>query len=481
MNFCLSLNILALFNSILLSSGQFNYTEAEFYYEKYCSLQEVAKFYSKPLLNCTRFTSLKKLNVGLQIIPISYINIGALYLNPSKEVILNRDLDLNALNSSVEYLTFSGFGGFSSSFTKQLSVRSLIIKKSKLDLYLDDKLLNPEDLCQHPEKYTQKFNSSQLVLNQCLILNLGKSNNYSNPICPAIFNNSFFEELTINLKSADSKAALMFLNLKPGSNLQLKLKILRLVDTDDEEEQTRMNLTPDLLSIDLFRSINKLVINKLNLAQIQPADLFKSFTNIKVLKLRLRNYKEFFHANSLDWMLSINQDVYANLSDLSSVKNLAVDSHSLFRFELNVNNVHFYDFPDKDFCNFCIYPHERMIATKISTRNVTLNATCTLIWLTLYNGIFNDAFSESSLTEYLSRNETELKMTIQNCKFDQLILGCSSPNSTRPYDYEEIAKNYTIFLSQLVGFEKSSALLTKSVNIYVLMIIIFLVLNSNSM
>jgi hypothetical protein len=449
LKFSLLISLVPLSSSALLKAD-INISASEAEYSKFCELDS-KNFFSNDLLRCTNFSNFETLNSAFEIPPLISEQVGALYLKPGRPLVINSDFQLDILNaSSLDYFVLDGFAGFASSPETLTTVTSLIIKNSNIEFYTaDNEIIKNEHMCQDPDKYRCTF-----IFNKCSILNLGKANDYSNPICPAVFNNSKFEKLTIDLSSS---VPLKILSLPPSSRLITALDTLRLCDNSLGVSLTKFNLTSDLLNVDLFQAMRQLVVSNLDLIFIQPIDLFKSFASIKTLKLSLSRFEEFFYRNAVEWMFSLNENVKVDLSDIESVKSGASVTGNLFIFEMNLKSANAYAFPDQDFCYFCLYPHARLISTQIVTSYFTLNTTCSLIWLTLYNRVFNMALNETSLTDF-SQNETDFKVIVQRCKFDKLIYSCSLSYATNSsYDLKALSNNYTIYLGKLIGSKSSGA------------------------
>ena len=445
-------------HSLELQESALNFSAAFLYYSKFCTLTSEL-FFSNALLDCRNFSSFTTLDAAFEVATLNSDQVGALYLKPALPLPVDNTLRIDVLNATLlDYMVLDGFDGFSSSYSAKTAINSLIVKHSGMRFYTADgsEPLDGADVCQNPNKNSRGQNHTHnFIFNKCSILNLGKSNNYSSPICPAVFNNSKFQELTIDTSSSDA-ASLKFLNLASDAKLVTAVKILR-ISENDVHGNSSINLTAELLNVGLFEAINQLIINNLDLIAIQPIDLFKSFTSIKTLRLALTRFGRFFSRNTLEWMHSLNQNVLVDLSNIDSIKEAASAPGNLFKFEISLNSMSAYAFPDSDFCNFCLYPHARLISTRVLTFNVTVNRTCTLVWLTLYNRMFNTVINETIWTDF-SQSDADFNTTVQQCKFDQLISSCSSVSSpTNGYDLKALAKNYTQFLRALVSGVSSFA------------------------
>jgi hypothetical protein len=126
------------------------------------------------------------------------------------------------------------------------------------------------------------------------------------------------------------------------------------------------------------------------------ADVFKEMKKVKFIVLEIFNFKGFIHGNGIEWMNYINYYACpANSSSLQfecdqqcleTLRSLIVSIEIINSFaKKNIYPVTFYpnvqpySFPDKDFCIFANYPHERGVLTIIEYD--LPNCTCTILWL----------------------------------------------------------------------------------------------------
>jgi hypothetical protein len=107
-------------------------------------------------------------------------------------------------------------------------------------------------------------------------------------------------------------------------------------------------------------------------------DLFKSFSFIKILRIRTQNAKEILTHNNR-WLQSLNYKVNLNLHDPNEVE-MNIDKLLFLIIFQTFSSVTFYDYPDKDFCFFSDFPHQKLIEPILKPINKS-KCTCTELFL----------------------------------------------------------------------------------------------------
>ena len=137
-----------------------------------------------------------------------------------------------------------------------------------------------------------------------------------------------------------------------------------------------IDLNSDILSRFVFGQVNSLDINgQLNSVQ---TDLFKSFSKLKILRFRTQNVKGLFSRNN-EWLNYLNNDVHVNLDNVFDIEKNFEKELFLVLYQ-TFSSIVYYDYPDKDFCYFRNFPHERLVVAQLKPLS-KLNCSCTQLFL----------------------------------------------------------------------------------------------------
>jgi hypothetical protein len=101
--------------------------------------------------------------------------------------------------------------------------------------------------------------------------------------------------------------------------------------------------------------------------------------------MQLTNFAEVISLNSYsNWLASLNSNITVDLNDTNQVNE---NKKFFMEFTLTDKN-ELYEYPEQDFCLFKKFPHEKLVAPIIMTKD-NLECTCTLLYLLKYKDIYN--------------------------------------------------------------------------------------------
>jgi hypothetical protein len=196
----------------------------------------------------------------------------------------------------------------------------------------------------------------------------------SEMMCPFLFLKSNLKLLSISPISSSlvEKHSFYFQTLHNRTDeIDLDSKIFQFIIS-----VYRVDLNENLLSPLVFRQLKILDINgQLNSIE---SDLFKSFKQLKMLRLRSQNIKKLFSRQN-EWLNYLNYHVYVdsyNPYDISMNRDSIL---FLILFQI-YSNLEYYDYPDKDFCYFKNYPHERLVLPQLKPVSKS-SCSCTELFL----------------------------------------------------------------------------------------------------
>jgi hypothetical protein len=314
------------------------------------------------------------------------IRIMLLEIEPDKRIILDGSLNFTGVTFqpmnkflSVLFFKLKGIeissnmlnGVRYSDVSFALQKIFFVVSSSSLNFYFNGNLLD-QSFC-HPDKFpiskVTYLNRIQAMVWRIPIIFP------SGMLCPFIFYNVYFKLLSIEGISSSllEKNILGFLKPKnfTEENFLLNANILQLVI-----RVYHINLNSNLLSRFVFGQISSLDING-QLNEIQT-DLFKSFKKLKILRIRTQNVKGLFSRNNV-WLNYLNYDVKVNLDDYFYTERNHEKYFFLVFFQ-TFSSLDYYDYPDRDFCYFKNFPHERLVVAQLKPLS-KLNCSCTQLFL----------------------------------------------------------------------------------------------------
>lgn len=262
---------------------------------------------------------------------------------------------------------------------------------------------------------------------------------YNQEVCPFLFKDTYLDTIYFTAIS-NSLINYNLLNIielnitRLDLNASIKTLIL---------EQQYSELTFNILNKNVFEKLEELKIYGY-LEDIQ-SDLFYSFNDIESIDLQLDNFKAFFHKGN-KWMVGLNSGIKVNLSNQQQIQRFFRNKLTIrFFYKQNKSFINeIYEYPDKDFCLFKHFPHDRMVVPLILPGK-KIQCSCTLIWLIqYYKAYFNfmassdyDAtinYNYASSDFYLDDTQhvlkychnEDLKSSIKACEFEKRLKLCNN-------------------------------------------------------
>ncbi len=304
-------------------------------------------------------------------------NTSFLEINPKNKIILNNSLNINGLKISIykdffaiSIINFKGidykFNVFKNlNFEKPYPLKKIfwIVESSNFDFYNNNQLINKQK-CK-----LDLINTNDYFFSQIGRLFLKSNVKFSDDTCSLIFHNAYIKLFNIDRLTFTfiSKNVLSFTEIK--ENFFLNSNIFQLIIG-----LYHFDLTNKLLNEIIFEKLGALDINgKINAIQ---DDLFKSFKMLKNLRFRTQNAKGLLTRNN-KWMDSLNSDIVKqNTNDMTQYEDKAL----ILTIFQTFSNITYYNYPDKDFCFFKNFPHQRLVVPKLKP-NYKSSCSCTELFL----------------------------------------------------------------------------------------------------
>ncbi len=389
----------------------------------------------------TNFNNLSQLSFNQCKEPIIVHNWQ---LKPDEKLILDNTLNLKGLaiitenkflNCIVNLINFKGFDLLSNpfkdiNFIGYLSLKHVIwlIEQSNFEFYLNNKLIKNEKYCNNSNNYWDN-----LITNSKLYFLMISNSQYSIGTCSYIFKNSqikslFFKEIKSSLISTN---ILTFLKTNDLESFVLQ------VDFD----LYRIYFDDNLFDKMIFRNTKILDINGI-LIGIQD-DLFKSFNEMKLIRIRSQHVRQIFAKNN-KWFEYLN--FYFRPIDPSGLIESALLKQLVFlKIYQSFPRVTFYDYPNEDFCLFNKFPHNKLVFPQLRPNRHDSNCSCTEIYLIQYSFIYkfaSDFYTDQVSIDYRMpqyytdeikdrnfsnciRNKQDLKNFVKKCEFKQRLEKCN--------------------------------------------------------
>jgi hypothetical protein len=382
------------------------------------------------------------------------INLHYLKLKPNKHrtIILDYSFKLNGLllYSSVKHLDiqFDNFKGFDSNSNpfkdiefSFLSLDQVIwtIHETNFDFYSNNKLIID---CENNanNKWNNFISNSNIFF-----LNLNAF--FSPKTCPLIFYNSHIKSTSFNYLTS----SFVRKNILSFTQLNSNLSIINSTILQADFSLYRLNFDLNLFNQHVFKKTTKLDLNGI-IYSIQT-DLFKYFTQIKLIRLRSQHVKQLFARNN-EWLESLNQ-VYLII-------------YQMF------HQIQFYDYPNKDFCLFHKFPHLKQVLPFLKPNKLAI-CSCTELFLIQYSHKYNindlirtdfkqnDFTTSYQLFQYYindiyndSKNHNNnIEQMIFECNFTNYLTNCNPAITSKTkeysyfelYDWKELNKLTTLFFT----------------------------------
>jgi hypothetical protein len=397
----------------------------------------------------TNFDDLNSLNFNCS----NQINMSMLGFKPNKQLILDNSLNLKGLKitnpvNDMFVIIFENFKGFdlTSNPFKYVNFTGKFYKFwsigfSNFDFYYKN---NPVNQICNKNLFDVLPKENPFT---GFILSLEFDNKFSSNTCPFIFSNIKLN--FINFKhlsdSLVEKYIFGFQNVSEDLLQKINSSIFQL-----NIKFYHTDLNSNLLNNYVFVNLTVLDLNG-QIKQIQQ-DLFKYFINIQFIRFRMQNINHILVKNN-KWIDSLNFDLNIDINNSTQVKENGNRFIILVLYQ-TFYNVTLYDYPEKDFCYFKHFPHNRLVLAKLRP-NYKTSCTCTEIYIIQYSYLFsreiNSYLGSISGQYYLSQYFTEVlndnkfthcvnasfRETIKNCNFNKRLNLCNIKTTVKS-DEEEI-------------------------------------------
>jgi hypothetical protein len=459
-----------------------------------CPFKET--IYDQPIIirNFNNLSQLEFNNCNETITGFGIFNWG---LKPNKKLILDNSLNFKGLkifsksSQFIHLINFKGFDLLSNPFDdiyyyKSSSTQIVwYIDTSNFNFYINNKLINEKECLNNTNT-----NWNNLITNSKILFLLISNTIYSSKVCPFIFKNALIQELYLNqIKTSFVNSNILSFN-KIENTADLNTIVLHV-----DFSLYRIYFDENLLNLGIFKYIQSLQIDGV-INGIQN-DLFKSFTNIKVLRIQTQHVKKLFATNN-KWFEYLNNDLNPIDLDGPDVYVSLFMQESIFLIIYQTfSKVTLYDYPNEDFCLFSKFPHDKLVFPKLKPIQYS-TCSCTELYLIQnsfkYNKMF-DFYSHQVSTSYIMyqyymdeiiektfskcfQNEMELYNLIRICDFKQRLNKCKIKNVTRNneassyfemYDWQEVSKISSLIFS--VYLNSIFSLIVIIINILTLLII----------
>lgn len=449
-----------------------------------CCFNSSFAYLDNKFVTISNFETFSQLNFNCNLT----LELSGLQIIPLKKLILDRSLNL----TGIQIKRIKGDLSFFVIIINNLKGFDLSYSFGEIKLNNFDNLANLDKIWWKFENINFEFYSSGSLINREICneklsrkisfpygFAIDMDNEYiifSTETCPFVFKNANIEILVIGRISNTylEKNLLGFQNVTAENLNSLIFQLnLRLYHVD---------LNDKLLNKFVFENLRIFDLNGA-VGSIQP-DLFKSFENLGMFRLRSQNMRKLFARNN-KWLNSLN----------SKYK-----YHFILVLYQAFSNISFYEYPDKDFCNFKSFPHQKEVLPKLEP--VTLSkCTCLEIFLiqnsAKYSNLIEKMISYTPSTyayfefysDLILRSEFSICVNdsfdkvIQSCNFVNRLKNCQIQQANEKilennlffyiYDWVEISKIIRII------FPKYINLVFAVVGILINIIFIFILSNRN--
>jgi len=434
--------------------------------EAECPFKEISNK-NNSRLTITNFNNFSELSFNYCKEPII---IASWIIRPNKKLILDDSLNFKGLtlfsSEKLEDIQLNNLKGFDLlsnpfsriSFSRDSSLENVLwsIDESNFNFYINNKLLNEQECLSNKNK-----NWNNLITNSKLsFLTLNSGTIYSLKTCPYIFKNTKIITLSLNeIRSSFVDSNLLsFLKLENYSNNNFLNSDIFHADFT----LYRVHFDDSLLNEAIFKETKCLDLNGI-LNGIQN-DLFRSFNEMKLLRIRTQHVKQLFAINN-KWLEYLNFKMPPIDPDDAEILEKFLDKAIFLIIYQSFSRITFYNYPNEDFCLFMKFPHNKLVFPQLRP-SISENCSCTEIYLLQYSFVFRHGFDHYSsqttfsyqmLPYYLNeitdksftkcvKNTRELNYLIFNCNFDKRKEKCKIKSIPREdqssyfemYDWEQV-------------------------------------------
>jgi len=392
-------------------------------------------------------------------------------LKPNKKIILDNTLNLKGLtlltNNEINFIHLNNFKGFDLLSKPFKDIKFMdytlkgilwIIEQSNFEFYLNNKLLNAQECTRN-----NNSNWNNLITNsKVYFLTISTNTRYSLKTCPYVFVNSQIKLLCLKQIQSSFIAKNILTFLKKNNSNDLNSIILQV-----DFGLYRIYFDDNLFNEDLFKEIKVLDLNGI-INGIQD-DLFKSFNELVLVRIRTQHVKQLFAKNN-KWFEYLNSDLKP--IDPNGQNEPLLKQSIFLTIYQTFFRVTFYDYPNEDFCLFCKFPHNKLVFPTLRP-NHNSSCSCTELFLIQYsfkhgfmfNIYFEDTTKNYEMIQYYFdeinqktftkcvKDTEELKYLISKCDFKQRLKKCKiksredQPFYFEMYDWEKVSKIITLIFS----------------------------------
>jgi hypothetical protein len=320
----------------------------------------------------------------------SYKISKTLIFIPNNQILIDKSYEIETLfdNKYINQIKIiqmhyvKGFDIQTMSFSNRFKLKNIVlgIYFSNLNSY------SKGDLIESSKCNLAIFNNSNNFFNSYGTLKFSKVI-YPANLCPLMFRNSPVIQMVFG-DISNSFIVNNRLSFYPINGTDLNMLHFYFVSFQLSYER----LTSVNFNRELFKHIEVLTLSGC-LNGIQH-DLFKEFKFLKFIDFQIDNFQQFFHTGN-KWMNFVNFYVNANLSNQRSVE-INIENNFILKFHYLKNILSFspiYEYPNKDFCLFKTFPHERLVYPLLIPGK-ELKCTCTIHWLQRYTYIYKSLIND---------------------------------------------------------------------------------------
>jgi hypothetical protein len=332
----------------------------------------------------------------------SSVNITGLRIKPNRKIILDESLDFNGFKFNIMTQIFDihlvNLKGIDFSLNNLNNLKSLNsfdsraiiwhIELTNFEFYIYNKLIN-KNKCNFDYLFPNQSDSS--FLTQIHFLILGPLLTYSDQTCPLIFHNTIIQVLSIQSVGSSFIKKNLFAFSQIPSNLIINSNIIQLIIN-----VYHVDLSNKLLNKHVYKKLQVLDIE----GQIKSIenDLFKHFKSLKFIRLRTQNAKGIL-LRKKNWLQSLNYDINIDLNKMPHEQIANEKFFTLVIFQM-YSNVTYYDFQNKDFCNFKDFPHRKLVLPQLRPAYKS-KCTCTELYLIQFSYKYENAHNNYLKQNYL--------------------------------------------------------------------------------
>lgn len=361
----------------------------------YIKCSQICEFeYTNHVLILKNFDSFNQINFTSfhTVINATFINI-----KPSNRIILStfdaHDLTLKVSNHNLIAIFFKLKGiEFEAVPFRSIQLadgylyREIIWNFSNSDFafylnstLIDAKLCNFSTFYKRISKYTNINIYDTTFLRSVKYLFLSETTSIKNKLCPLVFDASNLKLFTIKSLSDSliAKKRLSFYPLPAQTDLDLFIFEFSI-------SCYHLTLDENLLNVNIFKRLQTLDIN--GQIRLIKLDLFKSFTNLKVVNIKLQSINTIL-ANS--WFEYLNYGmVDIDLDNQFLIEKNIEKLLILTLFQMYANTT-YYDYPNEDICLFRRFPHQKLVMPQLKPIYKS-SCSCTELFLIQHSVYYSD-------------------------------------------------------------------------------------------